>query len=304
MRYTTALLLFALISINLMAQPQVIEVWNGPIPGSIPNANYVTVTDSNDNWIKARMVGTPTLDYYPAESTDSAKTAVIICPGGGYWGLAIDHEGKQIALWLNSIGVSAFVLKYRLPSPEIMKDPSVGPLQDAQEAIRLVRRNAGLWHIAPQKIGIMGFSAGGHLASTAATHFSETVYPAKDSTSARPDFALLIYPVITMDTTYTHRGSHDNLIGKNPTKEQVVRFSNELQVSAQTPPSFLIHSIDDQVVPFQNSLNFALAMKEHGISCELHLFEKGGHGYGMGRSKGSESTWPSICQRWLTQNGF
>jgi acetyl esterase/lipase len=202
------------------------------------------------------------------------------------------------------MGVSAFVLKYRLPSDAIMKDKSVGPLQDVQEAIRIVRRNAKDWNINPRKIGIMGFSAGGHLASTASTHFTDKVYEVKDTTSARPDFSILIYPVISMDTAITHRGSRDNLIGKNPSKEQVVRFSNELQVNSNTPPAFLVHATDDNTVPVQNSMNYLLALKKNKVPGELHIYEKGGHGFGLGANKGTAAEWPNACKSWLKVKGL
>jgi acetyl esterase/lipase len=228
----------------------------------------------------------------------------VICPGGGYWGIAIDHEGKQTAEWLNSIGISAFVLKYRLPDDAIMKDKSIGPLQDVQEAIRVVRRNAKEWNIDPDKIGIMGYSAGGHLASTVSTHFEEKVYDSPDTTSARPDFSILIYPVISMDSSITHWGSRINLLGEKPSAEQVKRFSNELQVSDKTPPAFLVHSLDDNAVPVQNSIYYVLSLKKYNIPCELHLYEKGGHGYGLGRSDDTESSWPEACKLWLKARGF
>jgi len=286
------------------SQERVLKVWTGKIPGSIENPAYKEVTDSSNNWIKTRLVSDPTLDFYPAKAENRNGTAVIICPGGGYWGLAIEHEGYKVAAWFNSLGISAFVLKYRLPDDAIMIDKSIGPMQDGQEAIRQVRRHAKEWGINPNKIGIMGFSAGGHLASTLSTHFNEKVYPTKDSISARPDFSLLIYPVITMDSALTHQGSRTFLLGKNPTKEQVKRFSNEFQVTTATPPAFMVHSLDDNVVPVQNSINYALAMKQHNVSCELHLFESGGHGYGLGRSSDTESSWPEICKKWLKVKGF
>ncbi len=304
MRKLFILLIFLLITTSTFSQPQVIYVWEGPISGAIPNSNYVTVTDSNDNWIKSRMIASPTLDYYPADPAVSNGTSVIVCPGGGYWGVAIDHEGKKVAQWFNALGITAFVLKYRLPSDDIMTDKAIGPLQDAQEAIRLVRRNAKRFAIDPGKIGIMGFSAGGHLASTASTHFNEKVYTPSDTISARPDFSILIYPVISMDLSITHRGSRDNLLGKTPVKEQVDRFSNELQVGKQTPPAFLVHSLDDDVVPVENSIRYALAMRQQKNACELHIYEKGGHGYGLGRSEGTESTWPVACEKWLKSRGI
>ena len=289
---------------TLHGQTRVIDIWQGKVPGAITNPTYKQFVDSADNWIKMRHVTDPSLDMYPAPADKSTGTAVIICPGGGYWGLAIAHEGAQIAVWFNSMGITAFVLKSRLPDNAIMVDKSIGPLQDAQEAIRIVRRHAKEWNINPGKLGIMGFSAGGHLASTLSTHFSEKVYEPKDGTSARPDFSILIYPVVSMDSTITHMGSRINLLGTNPKPEQVKHFSNELQVTEQTPPAFLVHSLNDNVVPVQNSINYALALKKFKTPCELHIYESGGHGYGMGRSNDTESSWPEACKRWLKVRGF
>lgn len=297
------LFLLGLVSV-VNGQPTNISIWQGKVPGAIANPEFKQFVDSADNWIKMRHVTDPSIDMYPAPSGKSTGTSVIICPGGGYWGMAIVHEGAQIAAWFNSIGITAFVLKYRLPDNSIMVDKSIGPLQDAQEAVRLVRRHAKEWNINPSKIGIMGFSAGGHLASTLSTHFDEKVYEPNDATSARPDFSILIYPVISMDSAITHMGSRINLLGEKPSKEQVVRFSNELQVTAQTPPAFLIHSLDDNVVPIQNSINYALAMKKFKVPCELHIYESGGHGYGLGRSKDTETSWPEACEKWLKARGF
>ncbi len=287
------------ISGNLFGQSKEINLWSGKIPGAIPNSNYKQTVDSENNWTKMRFITNPTLDMYPAPKEKATGTAVIICPGGSYWGLAISHEGKEIAQWLNSLGVTAFVLKYRLPDDAIMTDKSVGPLQDGQEAIRLVRRHAKEWGINSAKIGIMGFSAGGHLASTISTHFNEKVYEVTDSTSARPDFSLLIYPVISMEESITHKGSQMNLLGGNPSSERVKYFSNELQVNAETPPAFLVHSIDDGTVQVQNSIGYAIAMEKNHVPCELHIYQSGGHGYGLGKSKNTESSWPESCRKWL-----
>ena len=280
------------------------DVWPDTIPGAIENADYIAEIDSSDNWVKMTKVSVPTLDYYPANPEINNGTAVVICPGGAYWLLAIGHEGADVAKWFNSFGISAFVLKYRIPNDQIMKNKSIGPLQDAQEAMRIVRRNADEWKIDPNKVGIMGFSAGGHLASTLSTHFDEKVYAVRGATSARPDFSLLIYPVISMDSLITHKGSRVNLLGKNPSEESVKHFSNELLVNESTPPAFLVHSLDDGAVPVQNSMNYALAMKKFKIPCELHIYEHGGHGYGMGRTKDTESTWPEACKKWLVARGF
>jgi acetyl esterase/lipase len=286
------------------AQQKVINIWTGDIPGAIKCPEYKVVIDSDQYWTRVRNISIPTLDYYPALSDKSNGTAVIICPGGAYKALAYRHEGYQVAAWLNSLGITAFVLKYRLPNDSIMIDKTVGPLQDAQEAIRLVRRHAREWNITPNKIGVIGFSAGGHLASTISTHFNEKVYDVNDSTSARPDFSLLIYPVISMDTMITHRGSRDNLLGKNPNRDLVRRFSNDLQVNEHTPPAFIVHSMDDRVVPVQNSINYGLALNKFDIPAELHIYETGGHGYGLGRSDDTESSWPEACKKWLKARGF
>lgn len=289
---------------NLLGQSKVIDIWNGKVPGAIHKNDYQQTIDSADNWIKMRFVTEPTLHMYPAPAENATGTAVIICPGGSYWGLAISHEGAAVARWLNSLGITAFVLNYRLPHDDIMVDKSVGPLQDAQKAIRLVRQHAKEWGIHSDKIGIMGFSAGGHLASTLSTHFNEKVYEPSDVTSARPDFSLLIYPVISMDERTTHKGSRMNLLGGNPPADRVKFFSNELQVNNETPPAFLVHSIDDGTVPVQNSIGYALALQKHHIPSELHIYQSGGHGYGLGRSGNTESTWPDACRKWLEASGF
>jgi acetyl esterase/lipase len=289
---------------NLSGQSMIINLWNGKIPGAIRNDNFKQSVDSADNWIKMRFVTDPFVDMYPAPAEKATGTAVIICPGGAYWGIAIEHEGAQVAKWLNSLGITAFVLKYRLPDNTIMVNKSIGPMQDGQRAISLVRQRAKEWGIDPHKIGIMGFSAGGHLASTLSTHFNEQVYQPEDSTSARPDFSLLIYPVISMDSTITNWGSRVNLLGSTPSPELVKHFSNELQVNSKTPPAFMVHSLDDEAVPVQNSINYALAMHKFNIPCELHLYQTGGHGYGLGKSANTESTWPEACRKWLEVTGF
>ena len=289
---------------NLSGQSKVIDLWNGKIPGAIHNDKFKQMVDTAAGWVDKKSVTDPNIDMYPAPVEKATGTAVIICPGGAYGGLAIKHEGVQVAKWLNSLGITAFVLKYRLPDDSIMENKSIGPMQDGQRAIRIVRSHAKEWGIDPKKIGIMGFSAGGHLASTLSTHFNEKVYEPQDTTSARPDFSLLIYPVISMDLTITHWGSRENLLGKNPSLELVKHFSNELQVTDQTPPAFLALSIDDDAVPVQNSISYALALQKFKIPCELHLYQSGGHGYGMGKTANTESTWPEACRKWFESRGF
>ncbi len=289
---------------SLSAQVQVIDLWNGKVPGAIQSDEFKQNVDTTAGWIDKHSIVKPDLYFYPAPAEKATGTAVVICPGGGYSGLAIRHEGLQVAQWFNSVGITAFVLTYRQPDDAIMENKSIGPLQDGQRAIRLVRRHAKEWGINPEKVGIMGFSAGGHVASTISTHYNEKVYDAIDSTSARPDFSLFIYPVISMDSTITHSGSRVNLLGSSPTPEQVMHFSNELQVNEQTPPAFVVHSLDDDVVPVQNSIKYALAMKKHHVACELHIYESGGHGYGMAPGGSTQSMWPEVCLKWLDANRF
>lgn len=287
------------------AQTKVIKLWPNGVPNSKPNPSYKAQIDSNQYWTWEKNISDPTLDYYPAPADKANGTAVIICPGGGYAFLAIIHEGSKVAEWLNTLGVTAFVLKYRLPDSTIMVNKTIGPLQDAQRAMRIVRQHAGQWGINPNRIGIMGFSAGGHVASTLSTHYNQKVYKTSDSTSARPDFSILIYPVISMRANITHMGSRINLLGEHPDSALVHLYSNELQVNQNTPPAFLVQSLDDNVVPVQNSIDYALALTKYKIPCELHLYERGGHGFGLANwTHDTESSWPQACVRWLRMHGL
>lgn len=206
------------------------------------------------------------MTLFLADSKIVNGTSVVIRPGGGYSHLAINKEGYKIAKWFNSFGISAFVLKYRMPSDMTMKDKSIGPLQDAHEALRMVRRNAEKWKIDPDKIGIMGYSAGGHLAETLSTQFNEKVYTPMEDINARPDFSILIYPVISMLDGITHNGSKKNLLGENASTEMVEKYSNEKRVYSLTPKTFLVHATDDKIVSVENSINYYLALKQHNIS--------------------------------------
>ncbi len=304
MKKTGLVLVLLLLIMNFSQAQETIYLWGDSTPGAIDNPAYAEKSNSKVDSEKTNRITQTMLDIYPADKKTSTGTAIVVCPGGGYSHLAIGHEGKQIAEWFNSIGISAFVLKYRLPSDEIMENKTVGPLQDVQKAIRYVRRNAKKWNVNPVKIGVMGFSAGGHLASTASTHYNDKVYEPVDNTSARPDFSILIYPVISMEIGTTHMGSRENLLGKKPSQDMVEFYSNEKQVNDNTPPAFMVHAMDDGAVPVQNSINYALAMKKHSIPCELHIYQSGGHGFGMGRTDNSESTWPKACVKWLLMNGL
>lgn len=304
MKKTILFLLIAFVAATALAQNTVIPVWPVQIPGEIKTSAYYEVVFYINNSPRYARVTNPTLTVFPAPADKNTGAAVVICPGGGYARLASDHEGIRVANWFNSIGVSAFVLKYRLPHDSIMQDKSVGPMQDVQEAIRIVRRSTARYGINPAKIGVIGFSAGGHLASTAATHFQEKAYTVIDTVSARPDFAVLVYPVISM-SDITHKGSRENLIGKNPTAAQVARFSNELQVTPQTPPVFLVHASDDKTVPVQNSINFYLACIQNKVPAEMHIYEKGGHGFGLATDvNSSQSNWPDALAAWLKMKGI
>jgi acetyl esterase/lipase len=245
----------------------------------------------------------PSLTIFLPPAEKATGAAVVICPGGGYGFLAVDHEGKQIGEWLNSIGVAAFMLKYRI-APRYHHP---APMQDAQRALRTVRARAKEWHIDPQRIGIWGFSAGGHLASTAGTHFDNGKTDADDPVeraSCRPDFLILSYPVITMALPYTHMGSRQNLIGKDPDPKLVESLSNEKQVTAKTPPTFLFHTnADDGVLP-ENSVRFYLALRQAKVPAELHIYEKGPHGVGLAPKDPVLSTWKDRLQAWMKSRGL
>ena len=246
----------------------------------------------------------PTLTICLADKDKATDTAVVICPGGGYGYVSMEHEGTKIADWLNSIGAAAFIVNYRQKGTGYSYP---APLQDAQRAVRIVRARAQEWNIDPKKIGIMGFSAGGHLASSIGTHFQNNYYDAKDAidkTSCRPDFMVLLYPVITMDDSFTHRGSKINLLGRNPEQKMVEIFSNEKQVTSDTPPTFLVHSSEDKTVPVENSIYFYLALRKAGVPAEMHIYQKGSHGSGIEEKFGMISTWPERCAQWMDINGL
>ena len=292
-----------LFSIMLHAQTSTeMPLYKGAIPNSKPTAAKERV-DTRPNGTRF-IFGTtqPTLTVFVPQKPNGQ--GVVICPGGGYSGTAIDHEGLAVAKAFNAIGVAAFVLKYRMPLDTSCIDRSIAPLQDAQQAIRLVRQNAVQWKVNPRKIGIMGFSAGGHLASTAATHFFENADPGeKDTTSVRPDFAILIYPVISFNDELAHGGSRGNLLGKNFSEAQKFRFSNEQQVTAAAPPAFLVHSADDKTVEVENSIAYYLACHKYNIPVEMHLYPKGGHGYGMSNPT-TKDKWMDRLQNWIDSLGY
>ena len=248
----------------------------------------------------------PSITIYLPPKEKATGAAVVICPGGGYGHLAIDHEGHQIARWLNSFGVAGFILKYRHRNSGAGYGHPV-PLMDAQRAISMVRARAAEFEVDPARIGILGFSAGGHLASTAATHFhtgrTDTA-DAIDRVSCRPDFAVLVYPVISLTEWFTHVGSHTNLLGRDGDAELIRQLSNELHVTPQTPPTFLLHTNEDTAVPAENSVYFYLALRKAKVPAELHIYEKGQHGVGLGAAAGAVGTWPRRCEEWMRGRGL
>lgn len=305
--YTSAMIRNIFVAIILTTATTMAFSQEKPIllyPKGVPNskpipATYVELTDKN-SWIT--RVSIPTLTpYLPAKGTANG-TAVVICPGGGYAGLASAHEGVQVAQEFNKIGVTAFVLKYRLPSDSIMVDKTIGPLQDAQRAIQMVRQDAAKWGINPGRIGIIGFSAGGHLASTEGTHFDKVGIENKDNISVRPDFMMLIYPVITFGEK-SHAGSRENLIGKALPQDKVDLYSNEKQVTANTPPTFIVHAEDDKVVPIENALLMYDALVKNKVKAEMHIFPSGGHGFGLYNPK-SKGLWFDWAKTWMGDNGW
>jgi acetyl esterase/lipase len=243
----------------------------------------------------------PTVTPYLPAKEKATGAAIIVCPGGGYSHLA-DHEGGPVAEWLSTLGITAFVLKYRY-GPRYQHP---APLLDAARAIRIVRARAGEWHLDPNRIGILGFSAGGHVASTIGTHFDSGKPDAPDPIerlSSRPDLMILIYPVITM-REFTHAGSKRMLLGENPAPELITLLSNEEQVTKNTPPAFLVHTADDPGVPVENSLRFAEALRKARVPVEIHIYEHGPHGFGLGGKDPILSTWPQRCAEWLKMHGF
>ncbi|MEC3879240.1 alpha/beta hydrolase [Parapedobacter sp. 10938] len=277
-------------------------LYNEEVPNSKAfSMDYVQTTDDN-GITRVTGVTNPTLTaYFPPEGVTNTGKAVIICPGGGYAILAISHEGHDVAKLLAANGISAFVLKYRLPKEEIMIDKRIGPLQDAQRAIQLVRERAPEWGITENQIGIAGFSAGGHLAATLSTHYQDAVIANPQRTSLRPDFSLLVYPVISMQAQLTHGGSRKNLLGNEPSEKDVTLFSNELQVTADTPPAFLVHAEDDTAVPIANSEAYVAALRKHGVTTKLITYPEGGHGFGL-NNKTTADKWFDHFLGWLADH--
>lgn len=283
------------------AQEITLPLWPA---GKVPNYQATNETEKIDSTdiVRISKVQTPQIAVFLPSKKNASGQAVVICPGGGYGILAYDWEGVDIAKWLNSKGIAAIVLKYRLPNSKSNIVPNKSPLMDAQRAIRLVKSNAEKWHIKKEEVGIMGFSAGGHLASTAGTHFdagNPNATDLVDQQSCRPDFMVLAYPVITMSKPSMHAGSRDNLIGQKPDAQLANFYSAELNVTNDTPPTFLVHATDDGAVPVENSLMMYKALKDKNIATEMHLYPKGGHGFGLALGIAGTESWTDSCIDWL-----
>jgi acetyl esterase/lipase len=291
---------FLLALLTKVDAQEVIPLYKGAIPGakSAPADYKEASVKGKDEVSRVSNVTDPSLiAYLPAKPNG---TAVIICPGGGYSILAIDKEGFAVAKKFNELGITAFVLKYRLPSDLIMEDKSMGPLQDALQAMYLVRKNASVWGINPAKIGIMGFSAGGHLAGSLSVHYNDLKIQNQENISLRPDFSILIYGVISFGQ-YTHNGSLTRLLGEKPTEEQRKYWSSELQVNAQTPMAFLVHANNDVTVPVKNSIMYNEALTKFKVPAEMHIYPAGGHGFGL-YNKTTTDDWFERLKNWMIAN--
>jgi acetyl esterase/lipase len=295
-RCKTCLLLTSVLSLSLVTKAQqIINLY----PGTPPNAKATTMQEDKSlpqNGMY-RKVLTPTLEAYLPEKDKASGTAVVICPGGGYSVIVYQGEGISNAKQMAQNGVAAFVLKYRLPEDSSQKDKSIAPLQDAQQAIKLLRERASEWGLDPNKIGIMGFSAGGHVASTEATHFSKALIENSNNTSLRPDFQILVYPVISMQDSLTHADSRRKLLGTKPAKEQVDLYSNELQVDKNTPPAYITHAADDVTVDVDNSIFYFEHLRHNKVPVEMHIYQKGGHGFIF-----RQRNWIEPLLQWMKAN--
>ncbi|MCA0932494.1 alpha/beta hydrolase [Lutimonas saemankumensis] len=295
-------LIFTLIIVSSYGQ-ETVRLWSDQ---DIPNFQLSDEQEfiaEDRNILFIEKVQRPALEIFLPSKRNSKNIGVLILPGGGYSGVAYDWEGTDYAKWLNSIGIAAFVLKYRMPQSESVITSHKAPIQDAQRAIRYIRDNAKKFTIKKNKVGVLGSSAGGHLASTLSTH-EENYYTLKDEIDLedkRPDFQILIYPVISMEKGVTHMGSRNNLLGNHPEEELIRQFSNELHVTENTPASLIIHSGNDKAVPIENSLRYYKALLNKNVATTMHIFPDGGHGYGLGLNNENAPHWNSLARNWLEQ---
>jgi acetyl esterase/lipase len=301
MKYILTLLTFLATSLAF-SQNYTLNLWPGLPP--LQKESNLQEQAVQQGIVRISNVQIPSIEVYLPTKQSATGEAVLIFPGGGYGILAYDWEGTDFAKWLNAHGIAGIVVKYRLPISTSLTDPKEVPLLDAQRAIRLVRQNAEDWNINPSKVGIMGFSAGGHLAATLSTSFAHEFLLEKDAIDtlpARPDFSILVYPVISFRDAAAHSGSRKNLLGDQASSELVDRFSNELQVTTDTPPTFLVHAQDDKGVPLQNSLLYFQALHANGVNAALHIYPTGGHGFAFGIGKGAVSGWREVLLAWMKE---
>lgn len=292
--------LFVVVLLGLCTKPVIGQDIIALYEANMPNSKTATsnINESFENGMYRNVVS-PTIEVYLPEKDKANGTAVIICPGGGYSVIVYNGEGVSAAKELAKNGITAFVLKYRLPNDLLQTDKRMAPLQDAQQAIRLVKQRANIWSIDTAKVGIMGFSAGGHLAATAATHYKNSEENSQVNVSVRPAFQILVYPVISMQDGLTHKDSRRQLLGSNPTKESIDLFSNELQVDAQSPPAYLTHAADDNVVDVDNAIFYFEQLRKNKVPVEMHIYPKGGHGF-IFRQKG----WMDPLLLWMKSNNW
>jgi acetyl esterase/lipase len=297
------LTIFFMTATTVLFAQQEFSIYEGPVPNALPCNKEEVVSKNATGKIVIANVTSPTVTVFNPAKQDANKTAIIVCPGGGYARLASGHEGSEVAEAFNKIGVTVFVLKYRLPFDSCMTNKEIVPLQDLQQTIKLVRDRAAGFHINPAMLGVIGFSAGGHLVSTGITKFAESYIENTSNTSLRPDFAILGYPVISMDSAICHKGSRDNLLGKKATAATLNLFSSELQVTDQTPPTFLVHASDDKSVPVENSVRFYQALIKNKVNAEIHIYQNGGHGFGLHNATTSDA-WFERAITWMRVNKF
>ena len=279
------------------AQMQTFALYgDGAIPNSRPGPDNETGAETG--WIQ--KVSRPTLQVYLPAKAKATGASVLIIPGGGYAGLTFTNEGVEQAKYFVDHGIAAIVLKYRLPSDLTMADKSIGPIQDAQQGLRFIRLHASQWNLDPARVGVVGYSAGGHLAATLATHFQKAYIDNPEHISLRPDFQVLVYPVISMDAKITHMGSRDALLGPSPSEALVKDFSNEQQVTAETPPALILHAADDQLVDIDNSIVYFQALRHAGVPVEARFFEKGQHGLFLL----PRDTWQGAILDWISADGW
>ncbi|GAA0532136.1 acetyl esterase/lipase [Rhizomicrobium palustre] len=265
---------------------------------AIPNSKPGPDEENGTGWVL--KVSRPAIQVYLPAKIKATGASVLIIPGGGYAGLTFEYEGVQQAQYFVDHGIAAFVLKYRLPSDQTMTDKSIGPLQDAQQGMRFIRLHAKEWALDPARVGVIGYSAGGHIASTLATHFEKSTIDNPDKISLRPDFQILVYPVISMTAKVTHMDSRNALLGPSPSDDLVAQFSSEMQVTAKTPPALLLHAVDDQLVDIDNSIVYLEALRHAGVPVEARFFEKGQHGFALI----PRDRWQGTIMEWLTTQGW